>query len=95
MFILNSFIAVSSVSFLTPFGEFSLSMASLLIIDHQLNYDIFDAISKAEGQISTDMGGFAATFAPIEDESEGLKLALDLIGLGFAMFASPMWNSGM
>ncbi len=40
------------------------------------------------------MGGFASTFAPIENESEGLKLALDLLGLGFAMFASPMWNSG-
>lgn len=40
------------------------------------------------------MGTFAKTFAPIEDMSDGLKLALDLIGLGFALAFSPVWNSG-
>ena len=40
------------------------------------------------------MGLFGETFAPIEDLSAGLKLALDLIGLGFAIAFSPVWNSG-
>ena len=40
------------------------------------------------------MGLFGETFAPIEDMSAGLKLALDLIGLGFALAFSPVWNSG-
>lgn len=40
------------------------------------------------------MGLFAETFAPIEDLSAGLKLALDLVGLGFALAFSPVWNSG-
>ena len=40
------------------------------------------------------MGLFGQTFAPIEDMSEGLKLALDLVGLGFALAFSPVWNSG-
>ena len=40
------------------------------------------------------MGNFSTTFAPIEDLSAGLKLALDLIGLGFALAFSPVWNSG-
>ena len=40
------------------------------------------------------MGLFGETFAPIEDMSAGLKLALDLVGLGFALAFSPVWNSG-
>ncbi|KAL2054149.1 hypothetical protein ABVK25_005688 [Lepraria finkii] len=54
---------------------------------------MYDATSIAEGYIDTQMGDFSGTVAPIEDESEGLQLALDLLGLGFALFASPIWNS--
>ncbi len=74
-----------------PAGMFILNSFTAI---SSLNYDIFDAISKAEGQITTDIGGFAETFAPIDDETEALKLTLDLLGLGFALFASPVWNSG-
>ena len=40
------------------------------------------------------MGTFATTFAPVQNESEAEKIILDLIGLGFALAASPIWNSG-
>ncbi len=51
-------------------------------------------MSKAETSVTTTMGKFASTFAPINDMSAGLKLALDLVGLGFALAAAPVWNSG-
>ncbi len=60
----------------------------------QMNYNFYDAMSKAETAVTTPMGKFASTFAPIDDMSAGLKLALDLVGLGFAMVAAPVWNSG-
>lgn len=75
-----------------PAGMFILNSFAAI---SSLNYDIFDAISKAEGQITTDIGGFATTFAPIDDAPEALKVTLDLLGLGFALVASPLWNSGM
>jgi len=74
-----------------PAGMFILNSFTAI---SSLNFDIFDAISKAQGQVLSDMGGFAKTFAPILDDSAQVKLALDLIGLGFALFASPLWNSG-
>ena len=59
-----------------------------------MNYNFYDAMSKAETSVSASMSKFASTFAPIDDMSAGLKLALDLVGLGFALVAAPMWNSG-
>ena len=90
MFILNSFVAMSNVSAPSSGSDLLKHIVDLC----QLNFNMYDAISKAESAVTTQMGGFASTFAPIEDGSEGLKLALDLLGLGFAMFMSPMWNSG-
>ena len=54
---------------------------------------MYNATSIAEGYINTQMDDISGTVAPIEDESESLRLALDLLGLGFALFDSPIWNS--
>lgn len=91
MFILNSFVAVSSVSSYEPTVESIIEMLTTLL---QMNYNFYDAMSKAETSVTTTMGKFASTFAPIDDMSAGFKLALDLVGLGFALGAAPVWNSG-
>ena len=59
-----------------------------------LNWNIYDSISKAQGQVTGLMGPFATTFAPIDDPDAGLKIMLDILGLGFALFAAPVWNIG-
>jgi len=40
------------------------------------------------------MGGIQSTFAPIPNDNQALKIALDIVGLSYALFASPMWNMG-
>jgi hypothetical protein len=40
------------------------------------------------------MGGIQSTFAPIPNDSKALKIALDILGLSYALFAAPMWNIG-
>ncbi|CAF9932295.1 MAG: hypothetical protein HETSPECPRED_008325 [Heterodermia speciosa] len=73
-----------------PAGMFILnSMVSV----SDLNYNIFDSMGKGETAVTTLMGTFSTTFAPISDPDAGAKLLLDLLGLGFALFAAPTWNS--
>ena len=59
-----------------------------------MNYNFYDSMSKAETSVTASLGKFASTFAPIDDMSAGLRLALDLVSLGFALAAAPVWNSG-
>ena len=59
-----------------------------------LNWNIYDSISKAQGQVTNSIGPFTSTFAPIDDPDAGLKVMLDVLGLGFALFAAPVWNIG-
>jgi len=44
--------------------------------------------------MTTQMGPFTKAFSPIQDESEIAKMMLDLLGLGFALVAAPIWNVG-
>ena len=73
-----------------PAGFFILN--SLVSIS-DLNYNFYQGIDNANGPVVDYMGTFSTTFAPIDDPDAGLKLMLDLIGLGFALMASPVWNS--
>ncbi|KAM0796585.1 hypothetical protein BDR22DRAFT_825040 [Usnea florida] len=73
-----------------PAGFFILN--SLVSIS-DLNYNFYEGIDNANGPVVDYMGTFSTTFAPINDPDAGLKLMLDLIGLGFALMASPVWNS--
>ena len=41
------------------------------------------------------MSTFSDTFAPIPNEGMGLALILDMVTLGYAAVAAPMWKSGM
>jgi len=60
-----------------------------------LNYNIYDVISKAATVVSLQIGTFSTTFAPIKDPQKALKILLDIIGLSFALVASPVWNIGL
>lgn len=40
------------------------------------------------------MAMLSNTFPPFEDKLEDLKILLDVTGLGFAVAAAPIWNSG-
>ena len=50
-------------------------------------------MGKGETAVTTLMGTFSTIFSPISDSDAGAKLLLDLLGLGFALFAAPTWNS--
>jgi hypothetical protein len=52
----------------------------------------YHALQNAQSSMTTKIGAFSGTFAPIWSTDKSLKLALDLVGLGFAMVAAPTWN---
>ena len=89
MFILNSMVAVSDV------GWLSMRYIELMLANElrQLNFNAFDSMGRGEAAVATLMGTFSTTFAPVSDADTGAKLLLDLLGLGFALFAAPTWNS--
>jgi hypothetical protein len=60
---------------------------------HRQNDYFFGALSSAQPSMEGTMATFSSTFSPIFDESKAEKITLDILGLGFALFAAPMWNS--
>ncbi|KAG8530286.1 uncharacterized protein KY384_004788 [Bacidia gigantensis] len=77
--ILNSFVEISN---LTQW-------------DFQLNYNIYDAVYKAQDYVTTQIAGFSETFAPIKQPTDALKVILDIVGLGFAVALAPVWNAAL
>jgi hypothetical protein len=55
--------------------------------------NFYTIINDVQAGIVTSITKIADTFAPIPTESFGLKLALDLVSLGYALVAAPVWNS--
>jgi hypothetical protein len=55
--------------------------------------NFYHALQYAESDMQTRIGDFSSTFSPVFNQDQALKLALDILGLGFAMFAAPTWNS--
>ena len=55
--------------------------------------NFYDAISRISTKVSEGSGNFVATFSPVPAEDEYWKIVFDLIGLGFALTMSPMWNN--
>lgn len=60
----------------------------------QFMFNFWDSMDRAQNDVNLDIAAMSSTFAPIPKESIDIKLALDILGLGFALAASPMWNSG-
>lgn len=55
--------------------------------------NLHSGILNAGNDIDKQIGLLAATFAPIPKESFSEKLALDILGLTFALVMSPFWNN--
>ncbi|KPM45713.1 hypothetical protein AK830_g824 [Neonectria ditissima] len=53
----------------------------------------YDQLSRSATAVSLDMSTFSDTFAPIPNEGLGLTLILDMVTLGYAAVAAPMWKS--
>jgi hypothetical protein len=62
---------------------------------HTVNEEFFKAMQEAQATVVTKAGDFASTFVEIVDPQAQLKILLDVVGLGFALIASPVWNSCM
>ncbi|KFY89077.1 hypothetical protein V500_05953 [Pseudogymnoascus sp. VKM F-4518 (FW-2643)] len=55
--------------------------------------NLYDAIGRVESQITTQISDFVSDFAPVPSIDASLKIALDIVSLGFSLAVSPMWNS--
>lgn len=55
--------------------------------------NLYDAINEAESDITTQISTFVSDFAPVPSVDDSLKIALDILSLGFSLAMSPMWNS--
>ena len=64
------------------------------MLTRQINNNLYTACGDAQGYMTSQMGPFSSTFAPIVDESLVGKIMLDLLGLGFALSVAPIWNIG-
>ncbi|KAK9318864.1 glycosyl hydrolase family 71-domain-containing protein [Lipomyces orientalis] len=56
-----------------------------------MNY--YDAIGRIQTSITDDIGAVTSTFTQVASTDTALKVILDIVGLSFALFAAPMWNS--
>ncbi|KAF5719716.1 glucan endo-1 3-alpha-glucosidase agn1 [Fusarium mundagurra] len=58
--------------------------------------NFYDGIVRAQSLISDSMNEITKTFAPKpKDETQALKIVLDVLGLSYALFAAPFWNMAM
>ncbi|RDL39921.1 uncharacterized protein BP5553_04261 [Venustampulla echinocandica] len=67
------------------------SMATI----HRVHQGTYDALEAAKVNIIGRVGEFAKVFSPRIDELRALKIFLDVIGMGFALAAAPVWNSAL
>lgn len=73
----------------------SFQILNSMSVLHKLHQSTYDSLEKAKGNINSRVGVFSTVFSPSMDESKGLKIFLDIVGMGFVLTAAPMWNSGV
>ncbi|SCV50154.1 uncharacterized protein FFFS_09366 [Fusarium fujikuroi] len=62
---------------------------------YRVHFNFWDALDRAQNDINAQVGELSSTFAPIKSSDFSVKLLLDIIGLGFSLAVSPMWNSAL
>ncbi|KAJ0152877.1 Berberine bridge enzyme-like 21 [Fusarium oxysporum f. sp. albedinis] len=62
---------------------------------YRVHFNFWDALDRAQNDINAQVGEVSSTFAPIKSSDFSVKLLLDIIGLGFSLAVSPMWNSAL
>lgn len=75
-------------------GFCSFQILNSLVEVHNLNQGIKDEMMTMLSNVTDRIGTFSSTFSPVEDKLKDLKILLDIIGLGFAVAAAPIWNAG-
>ena len=60
----------------------------------QFQYNQFQALGVTEAAVQGQMGTFASTFAPIEDEESAIKILWDILELGLSLISAGVWNKG-
>jgi hypothetical protein len=58
-------------------------------------WNFYDGIVRSQVNIVATADSVQKTFAVLPRSSQAAKIMLDIIGLGFALGAAPMWNMGM
>lgn len=78
---------------LTAFCSFQI--LNSLVEVHNLNQGIKDEMMAMLSNTTDRIGTFSSIFSPVEDKLKDLKIFLDIISLGFAVAAAPIWNAGI
>ncbi|KAH8881787.1 glycoside hydrolase [Thozetella sp. PMI_491] len=60
---------------------------------YELHANAYSGIQAAHDDIQDEIGTLVSKFAPSLVEPDALKIALDIFGMAYALFAAPMWNS--
>ncbi|KAK9364399.1 hypothetical protein V1509DRAFT_78068 [Lipomyces kononenkoae] len=55
--------------------------------------NFYDAISRIQTTVTDEIGGVSSTFTAPTPNDTFFKVLMDIIGLSYALFAAPMWNS--
>ncbi|KAK7403454.1 hypothetical protein QQX98_010775 [Neonectria punicea] len=88
---LNSWLGASGIGLQRLYGEDGTGTS--LTFTEYIIWNWYDQLSRSATAVSLDMSTFSDTFAPIPNEGLGLTLILDMVTLGYAAVAAPMWKS--
>ncbi len=75
------------------FHLFRVSAGTALADSLQLHLNLYDELSVQSSMLA-QVAGVQSIFDPVLDVSEALKIALDAVGIVYALVAAPMWNVG-
>ena len=53
--------------------------------------NFYFSITKAHGLVGSTIGSVQGTFANVKDEEKALQIFLDVLGLGYGLFAAATW----
>lgn len=80
---------------LPPTAFCSFQILNSLVEVHNLNQGIKAEMMAMLSNTTDRIGTFSSTFSPVEDKLKDLKIFLDIISLGFAVAAAPIWNASI
>ncbi|PNY28259.1 Uncharacterized protein TCAP_01845 [Tolypocladium capitatum] len=75
---------------LYPAGYFILSS---MVNIYQMHANMYGALNRLRSKIQGEIPAMTSKFAPVLQEPESLKIVIDIVGMGYAALAAPLWNS--
>ena len=64
-----------------------------MVAVHTINHAFYSSMRDARDSVALQVGDFAGKFSPTSDPTAQLKMMLDILGLGLALVAAPVWSS--